>query len=449
MSEWRGHFGLNLEHMVPGLLRIEDDRSFVLEVEDFIFVPQQLDLSQPNRVAYSTDPEKIVADFMPRDILGILDGNEPVSLMGALMDDPSFPFLSVAQSFHGDLSLLGAHLNNEHALISGLRWTWPVPDLNRLSGTEGPARVGGERPGSLTSWAFGAGAGLQFTAGSPTPLRVMLNEVLGHCSQIVGLWCAQEVPGVSCTEVLVEDRWCTLHMRNQQALSRIRTQLMPIDRLSIATFAMWLPMANEIFPFPYIVNAPTNILQLDAQVLGTVVEGLHYRLHGRGARLDGMSQSGIRRATDIARRTGVEALMAQGYTDEDEAQKAFRETLGHLNDMTYQARALELFAPVHDLVPSLFGPDLTSWVEMVKQIRNHQSHQAAIQFNESLIARYYVTVESCRWALRLRMLIQLLPNYDYKAILTRSSRFQLALANIDREEIWPDFSALKEFRAGV
>lgn len=447
MNKMRGRFGLDLEHLVPGSLRIEEDKSFVLELDGFIFKPEQMDFSEPGAVSYSAHPGKIVADFMPRDILGVLDDDEPVSLMGALMDNPSLVFTSAGQSFHGNHSLFGAHLLNQHAPVDGLRWTWSTRGERVLRAITGEAPVEGNQPGTLEPWVFDGTDGLQFKGQSPFPLQILLNEVQNSCSQLLGLWYAQKVPKVSGIEVLVGDRWCTFHMRGQHAPSLARTELMPLELLSVATFARWISLASRIFPFPFILNAPTNVLQLDAQVLGTVVEGLHYRLEGKGSRFPGLSRRAVERAADEARRAGVQALMDEGYSDATEAGRILGETLGHLNDMPYQDRALDLVRPVHMLAPSLFGPDLQGWVQMVKTVRNHQSHQAEVRFDEPLINCYYVMVTSCRWALHLRILIELLPGHDFWPILARSGKFKLALANIDRENLWPGFSALGEFEA--
>lgn len=448
MNDLRGVFGLDLDHLVPGVLRLVDDKSFVLDLEQFIFDPEQMDRSQPGVVSFSTHPSKVVADFEPRDIVGVLENDEPVSLLGALMNDPSFAFRSFVQSFRGDSSLFGAHLPSKHADISGIRWTWSGTDGRFLGSTAADASVEGALAGSLKLWAHEIGNGLQFDGASPLPLQILLNDVQNTCSQLPGLWHAQEPPEVSRIEVFIEGRWCSFHLKNRNAPALKRTNLLPSQDLSVDTFARWISLAYKIAPFPFIVNAPTNILQLDAQVLGTVIEGLHQRLKGKGARIPSLSRNAMDRTANVARRAGVRALVdEEGYADENEASRIFDETLGHLNNMTYQDRALNLLEPVYELVPSLFGPELVSWVQMVKKIRNAQSHQAEVRLDEPLIAVYYVAVTSCRWALHLRILMELLPNYDLKPFLAESSTFKLSLANMDRERVWPDFSALQSFEA--
>lgn len=448
MNDLRGSFGLDLDHLVPGVLRLEEDDSFVLDLDRFIFEPEQINRSVPGAISFSSHPRKLVADFEPRDIVGVLEDDAHVSLLGALMGDPSFAFVGVKQSFRGDTALFGAHLPSKHAEVSGIRWTWSGTDGRFLGRTAQDADVEGALAGRLRLWAHETGNGLQFEAMSPLPLQVLLNDVQNTCSQLPGLWYAQNPPEVSHIEILIQDRWCSFHLRKRDAPPLRRTQLLPSEHLTIDTFARWISLAYKIFPFPFIVNAPTNNLQLDAQVLGTVVEGLHNRVKGEGVRITDFPPAAVKSAAGVARDAGVRALVdVENYPNEEEARRIFNETLGHLNKMTYQARALELLKPVHELVPSLFGPDFTGWVQMLKKIRNAQSHQAVGRFDESLIANYYVAVTSCRWALHLRILMELLPGYDLKPFLTRSSTFKLALANIDRERVWQDFSALENFEA--
>ena len=449
MSDFPGHFGLDLEHLVPGVLCLKDDGSFVLQLTDFIFKPEQLDMSQQNVVSFSEDPAKVVADFMPRDILGLLADGQSVTLFGALMKDPMFLFTSARQTFQGSMALVGAHLRDERDQVAGIRWTWRLPaDMAFHHGRSSEA-VTGLIPGDLEEWGREQGMGIQFRTTKATPLRTLRNQVQLYCSQLLGLWTAEKVPGVTHTEVLVGSRWCVLHVQDSDPISLRRSSFMPAQDLSLATFAAWIPLAYKVDPFPFILNGLTNTLQLDAQVLATALEGLHRRLHVDRPRLEGIPQRAVDRAAKQARHSGVEILQSEGYSDDDKAHSVFRETLRHLNQMTYQERAVDLLEPVRQVVPSIFGPDLLKWIGMVKKIRNHQSHQLILEFNEPCIALYYVVVESCRWAMVLRILLELSPEYDFKSNLARSNRFSFALANIDREKLWPEFSALADFRAHV
>jgi hypothetical protein len=449
VSELQGTFGLDVDRMVPGSLRLEDDGSFVLELYDFIFQPEQLDMSEPNVVTYSGDAAKVVADFVPRDIVGTLEDGRPVTLFRALMEGPSFLTSAISQTFRGSMSLMGTHLRSEHDDVEGIRWTWYLPaELNFE--TEGPPNeVVGPIPGVLEAWSLDRGKGFQFTAEQTVSLQRMRNQVQLSSGQLLGLWSAQKVPGVVHTEVKVGGDWHVLAVRGDEPAPLGRSTFLPVQELSQSMFAAWITLGQKVDPYHFILNGLTNTLQLDAQALSTGLEGLHRRLFEDDVRFEGVPARAVKRAAREARYKGVEALRLAGFEDEQYAHTVFAETLRHLNQVTYQDRAVELLRPVHDIVPSLFGPDLSKWVEMVKKIRNQQSHQWVEDFDESSITIYYVVVESCRWALVLRILLQLQPEYDFLSRLARSDRFSFALANIDREELWPGFSALAEFRARV
>lgn len=249
MSDFQGHFGLDLEHLVPGVLCLEEDGSFVLQLSDFIFTPEQLDMSQPNVVSYSADPAKVVADFMPRDILGLLEDGQPITLFGALMKDPTILFSSVRQIFHGSMSLVGAHLRDERDDVAGIRWTWRLPANMAFQHERTSELVTGIIPGALGGWGREQGIGFQFIATKPTPLRTLRNQVQHYCSQLLGLWTAQKVPGVTHTEVLVGSRWCVLHVQCSEPLSLGRSSFMPAQDLSLAMFAAWIPLAYKVDPF--------------------------------------------------------------------------------------------------------------------------------------------------------------------------------------------------------
>lgn len=447
MSELRGIFGLNSDSMVPGALHLEENGSFILELDDFIFQPEQLDMSKPNMVSYSGDPAKIVTDYLPRDIIGILEDGQQITLFRALMQSPSFLFSPVRQTFHSSVYLTGAHLHGDRDYVDGLRWAWQLPANMNLERERSPVSVDGLIPGTLKAWTHNRFKGLQFTTFSPTPLRTLRNQVQHSSGQLLGLWSARKVPQAARIEVLAGGSWHVLTVAEDDLTSRARSSFMPDQDLTLSMFASWIPLARQIEPLHFILNGLTKTLQLDAQVLATGLEGLHRRLFEDRVRFEGISKRAVERAAREARYAGVPALILEGFADEKYAHTVFKEVLHHLNQVTYQNRVMEILLPVYKIVPSLFGPDLARWVQMVKNIRNNESHQLTQEFNESSIAIYYVAVESCRWAMVLRILLQLCPEYDFQSSLARSERFSYALANIDREELWPGFFALDEFRA--
>lgn len=448
MSEFAGRFGLDLDHLVPGVLRFERDGSFVLELDGPILGPEQPDGSGPDRASPGGDPDD-VADPVPRHILGSLADGRPVTLFDAVVEAPSLPPSSVRPTFHGSMSLAGAHVCGDRDLVAGIRWTWLLPVGAALRREQSSEPVAGSIPGVLEGWGSDDRTGLQFSAGRATPLRRLRHQVQHSCSQLLGLWSGQDVPGVAHTEVRVGNHWCVLRSRGSESVPLARSRFLPVQDLSVAVFAAWIPLAHIVDPVPFLLTGPTGPRQLDALVLATALEGLHRRLYLEGVRFEGVGQRAVERAARQARQAGVEVLLSEGFPDEDKANAVFRETLRHLNQMTYQDRARELLEPVRLIVPGLFGPDLVQWIAMVTRIRDHQSHHLAIEFDEPPTALYDAAAKSSRWALLLRILLELNPGYDFPSHLVQSPGFSAALAGIDRTGLWPGFSALAAFRTSV
>lgn len=449
MREFRGYFGIDLDHMVPGVLALKDDGSFTLEVDRPIVETERVIAPDAGVARRSGDMARTTADLVPYNLVGALEDGQPVTLFGALLDQASFLLPSIRQLFQGSMSLLGALLRDDHDDVAGIRWTWHVPAGAGLQLDRTAELVAGPVPGLLEGWIHDDGTGLQFLAARTESLRTLRHQAQHNCAQLLGLWTAQQVPGVALTEVLVGSRWCVLHVQGGDSRPLASSAFMPAQDLSVAMFAAWIPLAHIVEPFPVLLNSLTDILQLDALVLAPALEGLHRRLYVDRVRFEDMSGRSVERAARQARRTGVEILLSEGYRDEDKAHAVFRETLRHLNQMTYEDRAAELLEPVRRLVPSLFGPDLRSWIAMMKKIRDHQSHYLDIEFDAPPTALHAVATRSCRWALVLRILLELSPGYDFRSNLVRAHSFALALATIDREELWPGFSALSEFRSST
>ncbi|BBE23848.1 hypothetical protein MN0502_27310 [Arthrobacter sp. MN05-02] len=448
MSDFRGRFGPDLDDLVPGALRFERDGSFVLELDDPIPEPERPDGSEADAASPGGNPAE-VADPVPRDILGFLPDGRPVTLFDAVVEAPSLLPSSVRQTFHGSLSLTGAHVRGERDLVAGIRWTWRLPVSTAFQRRESSEPVVGSIPGILEGWRHDDGTGFQFSATRATPLRRLRHQVQHYCSQLLGLWNGSDVPGAAHTEVRVGDRWCVLRSRGGEPVPLARSSFLPVEDLSMAVFAAWIPLAHIVDPLPFLLTGLTRTRQLDALVLATALEGLHRRLYLEGVRFEGVSQRAVERAARQARHAGVEVLLSEGFTDEDKAHAVFRETLRHLNQMTYQDRVRELLEPVRLMVPGLFGPDMVQWIEMVTKIRDHQSHHLAIEFDEPSTALYDAAAESSRCALVLRILLELHPGYDFPSHLVRSPGFSSALAGIDRTGLWPGFSALAEFRTSA
>lgn len=433
---------------MEGHIELLETGRYVLHLKGFCFIPEQADFSTDGAIGFSDDPAKIAADYAPRSIFGRLSDGALISLLDAHMESGPVFSVQTLQRFNGQRYVLGAHISNETEAVRGIRWTWDLP-----SGIVGWARevsavpVLGELSGTIHSWESEQYAGLELEAVPTVPLHRVLKDVVSSTTQLVGLWTGLRPPKVTAIEFRqIDGTWCS-YVRPSEEGRLHRSSLLPMTDLSLQKFADWIRLAIRIDPFPYIINAPTNVLQVDAQVLATAIEGLHRRLHAEDRPFSGMSKHSVKRAIDKARRAGVAALESEGLTDSDLADRLLRGSLNHVDQPTYQNRLLQLAEPVWALAPGLCGPDPMEWADMVKKIRNDQSHQLVRSFLEGEIAVYFVATITCRWVLLLRILTELVSANSLKDALLASDRFLYALANIDGEQLWADFSALSTFRA--
>lgn len=389
---------------------------------------------------------KLFEDFWPRDIMGVLASGEPISLLGALMKQP---YISIVQQrFRVPSFIRGVHVQGRGAPVEGLRWRWNVLP-KRTGWASGPAaQVIGPMSGHLSSWSDDQSAGLQIILDQVHPLETVLTQTREYSHQLIALSCVRDAPRATLTEVRVDSAWYEYETVEDPPPPLPPSNLVPLAELTVEVFSDWLPIARTIDPFPFIVNSLTQTLQLDTLLLGTLVEGLHRRLHENERPLAGVSRNGVKRVVAAAREAALYALEREGYADLEAADKLLRETLNHLDQPSFHDRAQVLLEPVLEIVPSLFGPNFKEWITETKRIRNSQSHQLPVDFNEQAIQQYYVVMESCKWAITLRILLQVLQKDQVLRALTRSTTFEFALANIDREHLWADYSALDTFRDG-
>lgn len=450
MNNSTGTFWVKKNQRVTGTLEIDDEQNFRLKLDQFMEMPRQV-----NRVgdafAYSTEPEHIVADYQPRTIHGELADGTRISLLGAHME-PGPTYSMHFQIYTGETCIVGEHLADDFAPVNGIRWAWNVA-LSCFAESAPSETVDGPLAGSLSFWApkgqDGNQGGLAFTAAEPVPLRDLRQYVQASSGQLIGLWGGRHkhrVPRPLLTEILVGDKWRSCMGPADGDGERIKTALLPLRELCLNTFAVWIPFARSIDPFPYMANADIPTLQVRAQVLATALEGIHNRLDSANKPFATVTKKSLTRARKAACEAGVGSLEVDGFTDKAFAETRFMDSLGHVNDVTYYDRVFSLATAISQIAPGLCGPDLARWAGMIMDIRNEQSHQSREDFQETNVSEYFVAVQTTQWVLSLRILRKLVKPNRLHAALLESKTFLFTLANIDAEGLWPGYSALETFR---
>ena len=222
MTSFNGDFWVEGGDRVPGTLTFEDEGSFVVTVDGYLMPPKQV-IHEDGRTTFTGAHDSIVADFAPRTVFGDIVDGPPMTLFSAHME-PVIGFKR-AQRFSGNSRLVGAHIDDEHVCVNGIRWAWNGP---LMSGSEDNATEidGGYLPGRTSQWVHEGRPGLSFTPTVPTSLQVLLRDVQSACSQLIGLWCGRwRVPAVPVTEVLVDGQWCAYEGPESDDPRRVRSEL--------------------------------------------------------------------------------------------------------------------------------------------------------------------------------------------------------------------------------
>ncbi|GLU61411.1 HEPN domain-containing protein [Paenarthrobacter ureafaciens] len=440
-----GVFWIQDGNEIAGKLKYTEE-GYALGLSAFCFMPKQVEISD-GVIRYGGTPDQIAADFSARVIFGRLSDGSLITFLDAHMQPgPDLIFHSF-QLFEGHRRLHGAHISGEDEEVEGIRWSWPVA-ASRVNWTT-ETEVAGPIPGQLTPWEHDRNAGLTFMTGTPTPLEVLTQDVQSSAAQLLGLWTQKQAPVPLVTEIfLAEHGWCSYVHKEEEEQKLLRSSaLLPLEKLGLEQMASWLPLAAKLEPFPYIANLKPTFVQVEAQVLLTALEGLHRRLHSNERPFHEVSVRGVERAMKAARLAGAQALANEGLTDQSAAEKVLRDALSHVDQPSYHERIVQLVNPVLDLAPGVCGPELESWLSIVKKIRNDQSHQLLGTFGAAELGPYFVATTSCKWVLILRILLEMVSPADLREAVRKSKSFMYALANMDEEHVWAEPGALGTFTA--
>jgi hypothetical protein len=445
MNNVVGTFWVDGGPHIPGAVELASP-SFQLDLEGICVPQEHLDFA-PGRVSISSDPAALAADYAPRTLLGDLDGGIQVSLLDAHMDLESNWLSPSTQRFSGSHYVLGARITGDDQMLRGIRWTWDIsnPQAGWLSAATERIEEGILR-GSLSPWSYQGQPGLQFEPSGPLELRVLRQGILSALSQLLILWTGRQVDAGYIEIQLEDNTWCEYGALAAEAGRLSRSRLLPLNQLTLQTFAHWLPKASVLEPLPYMASTRVDVLQVDAQAVTTALEGLHRRLHGNPRPFADLSVRSVRRAMKEAREAGVAALRKSGFTEEAIADDILRNALVHVDQPNYQQRLEQLVEPVHRVAPGLLGPDPGRWATTMKNIRNDESHQLLSSFYDDEVGRYIIASISGRWVLTLRILLEVVEPASLRKALAESTDYAFALANMDGERLWADFSCLDTFR---
>lgn len=344
----------------------------------------------------------MVKDYVPRT-LWVTYQAEPVTLLDAKMSiDNRSLFRGPQQKYSASRVLYGVHLDSTEHPVDGIRFTLSIKAWHGWLKQE-PAPFS---RGTVGPWERENGVvGVEVMLHEPEAVGRIENHTLIPLRALAQLWMSEDVEE-GCTEVHVPGSgWHAFHaFAHMGATKGPWSGFLPLGELKAETLAAWLDTAGRLGPIPYMALHRTGVIQVDALLLGTALEGCHRRL-------------------------------VRGLVDKEKK-------------IPYRARVSELVNNVKDLVPGLFGPDVADWTAAMRDIRNEQGHVFANvdNFDEAHVSRYYVHHVGADWLLRLSLLLEVVDRNLLATALEDCDRFRFALANMDREEYWPNHSSYDEFQ---
>lgn len=419
--------------------------SFVLHPEEWIESPQQVGITRAadGRITSWTEGNRqgAVADFKPRPLWGDSDG-EPFTVLDARMSTETAWMYLPAQVYEAGSILWGGHVEAEESPAEAIRVAFSIRGAGW--GDADPVQI---EQGHISPWSSDHGPGLTWEPNDPQAIYVLRQRFPPILQALLQLWTEGQTE-VRAVQVRIPGAgWCTVESPGSPTKSPPRS-LLPLAGLDMGLVTTWLELAAELGPIPFMALGDKAPLQSEAQLIATALESLHRRLHPDRRRFQATENQ-----RNKARRAAVAAAaeVLKDTAEEDVVRKAYREALGHVQDPSYAERLAELLPQVQMAAPGLLGPSLSVWIKDMGQVRNTQSHglKRDDELGEAGISRYYVLASSGRWALKILLLLQLVSPDALRAALWDSDRFMYALANIDREHYWPEFSAYTHFSASA
>ncbi|WP_133159055.1 HEPN domain-containing protein [Arthrobacter glacialis] len=421
---------------------LQDDR-YVLLPEKWVEEPQQVKIERRDDTVVSMafgNRLGVVADFQPRVLWGVEDGR-PFTVLDARMTiELGSSFGHPPQIYEAKHVLWDAHIVGFDSPAEAVRIALPIRGLG-WSNQETLFTDDGQ----LSAWSNPNRPGLVWEPAQSNSVHNLTQQFPTVVTTLLQLWTEKET-SACLIEVRIENvGWCTLKSTTDP--STILTQpLLALNKLTLGIVSQWLTLAPTLGPVPFMAVYDGAPLQSDAQMLATALEGIHRRLYPDSQRFQMSVSNGLlRRARRAATRAAVEVLA--GVIDEADAEAAYNEALGHMGELSYAARLVEVLPRIEGVAPGLLGPSQSAWIKDMKDLRNVQSHglQNHDEFGDSEISRYYVMASSGRWVLKILLLLELVGEEQLKLALRDSDRFMFSLANMDREMYWKDFSAYDTF----
>lgn len=393
-------------------------------------------------VIHSGDSDDHVADWSPRDIHGVLDNGQRVSLVGAQggMRDTSGTFPPQHRQWFGTIrhAILDVHVGREQE-FSTCRFRLTGP--NWLRHLDGRAETLGG--GHLISVTEGSNHWIEFTPAEPTSVLDYDRSVLHPIETLATLLTSDPAGTVELSvRQSTDGPWLRVH-RHEEPTPTGHHELFDASYLTPERCALWIDFRQRSNGLDAVVVDDFSGVALQTAVLtlASVAEGLHRRLYRDKRRIPALSKSDLRAARKAARAAALEsvrtadrgdraALTAADLTAFGEAMDS---AFGHINESTFRTMMDDLVDTAVAAVPCIVA-EFADWPAAIHSVRNILAHRgtqddrdAHDQFINALIAASY----SLQWVLRTVLLVQAqLDASDIGEAYRRSSAYNHHQTNV-------------------
>lgn len=403
------------EQRTAGKLHAGGDDRPTLVTDRAIFIERQFSYSPTatggSLIALSGDPEDHVADFQERTIHGELADSSPVSLVHAQGGSRRLGFLrhprEASQQFRARYAVIGELVTAEqpyHGIrfrVVGPSW-WGATENNAQTSDGG--RLHTYCDGEEARW-------FEFISAVPATFGILDSGVINAVTTLMQLATMNDAEDADVQVQLEEGGpWRDVH-RGREPVQSASRPLLSTEHLTCKRFATWIDFRRETQGLDAAVldGLPGVAIQTHVLTLGSVAEGIHRRLFGKGRkRVDHLSNNKIDKMRRAARDAAQALMNGAQFTDADRAEfgKAIGEAFGHINDQTFRSRMDDLLTDAQRSIPSLAAA-FKDWPDAVSTARNYMAHQPSLpdnvdddQFLDLLIALSY----SITWVLRTNLL---------------------------------------------
>jgi hypothetical protein len=211
--------------------------------------------------------------------------------------------------------------------------------------------------------------------------------------------------------------------------------LLSSQELTIGRLATWIAISHGLDGLASAVVEPlTGVLQLQAQAVSSLVEGIHRRLPYKQFLIDPQgNKKRFERIVGAAKDAAQGQAQAEGL-DKDLVRRLVGQALGQFWQVQFADRSTEVVSVVSDAVPEIIE-SLADLPSQLKRARNEMAHHLQLDEAKEPLGqrylRYLVVITITPWLLRGLLLLHAGIDADrlHRAYLNHD-RFAFARANV-------------------